>query len=185
MALDNRKLRQSLKAAELQIDEIDQLQRADSLEIHGLPAKDGEDLIKEVTEIGEALGVELQQYDIKCTFRLSVRHNWQQQSSTTRTPIAIVKFNNLNARGLLIKNRRHLRNAPESLKKVYLNENLTKQPRKLLGMAREYKKINKFDSCWTTNGKIYLKKDESSRAIQIASKDALDKLSQIVEEVPR
>lgn len=51
--------------------------------------------------------------------------------------------------------------------RIYFNHRLTPANQRLLGATRRYKKQNNFKFAWFSNGEIFLRKDESSRAIKI------------------
>lgn len=59
---------------------------------------------------------------------------------------------------------------------VYLSENLTQRDRKLYFNARQFAKNHGYSFCWTTFGRIYLRKEEGSPQIRITSDSDLDNL---------
>lgn len=50
---------------------------------------------------------------------------------------------------------------------IYVSEALTAKTRKLFYLTREYAKNNNYRFCWTSNGRIYLRKTTESRHIEI------------------
>ncbi|RZF37580.1 hypothetical protein LSTR_LSTR016142, partial [Laodelphax striatellus] len=50
---------------------------------------------------------------------------------------------------------------------VYINENLSPYYRNLLKETKSFAKENNFMFTWVRNGKIYVRKNENSRAIRI------------------
>lgn len=51
--------------------------------------------------------------------------------------------------------------------RVYFNHRLTNVNHHLLGEARRYKREHNFKFVWYSNGEIFLRKDENSRAIRV------------------
>jgi len=52
-------------------------------------------------------------------------------------------------------------------KKVYINESLSKQNKRLFNSCLEYKKANRYKYIWTKNGKTFLKQGDESDVIVI------------------
>ncbi|CAB3237460.1 unnamed protein product [Arctia plantaginis] len=60
---------------------------------------------------------------------------------------------------------------------IYITEQLTSQAKKTFYSARSFAKANQYSFCWTSNGKIMLKKDTNSQAIIIKNEEHLKQLS--------
>jgi len=52
-------------------------------------------------------------------------------------------------------------------KGLYINENLTQARKRLLWLTKQDAKKLKYDYVWTMNGKVYIRKDESSDCISL------------------
>lgn len=63
-------------------------------------------------------------------------------------------------------------------KQIFIQESLTPRRKELFKRNLEARKDKNFKFIWTSNGNIYLKKDESSLAIPVSSQKDLDKLRQ-------
>lgn len=50
---------------------------------------------------------------------------------------------------------------------IYLSESLTPKNRRLYYLAREFAKSHNYTYCWTTYGKVYLRKTEGSPHIYL------------------
>lgn len=61
---------------------------------------------------------------------------------------------------------------------VYISENLTQRDRKLYFLAREFAKSSGYSFCWTSFGRIFLRKAEGSPHICINAESDLDNLKQ-------
>ena len=53
-------------------------------------------------------------------------------------------------------------------KKVYINESLSKQNKRLFSIYLEYKKANRYKYIWTKTGKTFLKQGDESDVIVIS-----------------
>lgn len=147
------------------IDEMEQYSRRDCLEIAGIPKFTNENPKKLVTEIGSLTGVKIDENDISVAHRLPDLKNLKDR--------IIVKFVKRETKDELYYSRSKLvkkstRDLP-SMKEVqarsnriFINESLTGYRRKLLGKINKYKKDQRYKFLWTINGKIFLKKDETS-----------------------
>lgn len=60
--------------------------------------------------------------------------------------------------------------------KIYINHSLTQERRKLLAVAKNFKRENSYAFVWVRNGRIFIKKDEQSSAILIRSSRDLKNL---------
>lgn len=60
---------------------------------------------------------------------------------------------------------------------VYVAEQLTATSKRLFYLARTYAKVNEYSYCWTTDGRILLKKNPDSPSIVIRSEQQLNSLS--------
>lgn len=62
------------------------------------------------------------------------------------------------------------------LGRIYGNEELTREGKNIFYKAQRYKFEEKWKFLWVKSGKIYMKKDEGSRAIRLDNMDILEKL---------
>lgn len=60
---------------------------------------------------------------------------------------------------------------------VYISEHLTPECKIVYAAARKFKNDNKFKYVWVRNGKVFLRKSDSSPALYIRNLDSLSKLS--------
>ena len=59
--------------------------------------------------------------------------------------------------------------------KIYINESLTPNRKKLLGKVNAFKKEMDFKFLWTMNGKILLKESEQSRTVGFSTLKEFDR----------
>ncbi|XP_059054943.1 uncharacterized protein LOC131848986 [Achroia grisella] len=63
---------------------------------------------------------------------------------------------------------------------IYISESLTRKARRLFYLARDVAKSENCKYCWSNNGKIYLRKSEDSRHIEIKDETQLTELKSVL-----
>ena len=169
-------------------DRIDNLERMSCLskmEIRNIPKIPGESkeyLHKIVSETATVLGVSIQRHEIKDLFRLNRKEGV--------SPI-IVDFTNMHIKGDFIKNARNFNknNKEDKLntshiklegppKPIFLSECLTPKAQHLFYLARKFAKENSYMFCWTSLGKVFLRKSEGEKQISIKNETDINLLLQ-------
>lgn len=164
-------LEASNSAAELkhlrnEVNNLDQYGRRQNLEIHGLPASHGENLLDMVNELAGKLSIpQLTVSEIDAIHRLP--------SKTDQTPPVILRFMSRTTRDAWLAKKAYLR---ESRSEIKLQENMTPQNKKLLWLARTKAAEMQYRFTWFKNGKILVRKAAGDRAIRILNEDDLSKI---------
>lgn len=57
---------------------------------------------------------------------------------------------------------------------IFFNEHLTPELKKVFYLSRNFKKVNNFKFCWVRDGKIYLRKNETSKIYRIQTDEDLN-----------
>ena len=156
------------------IHDMAQYSRRECLEIRGI-AEDlhyEEDTNDIVVKVAGLLGVEIDEQDI------SVSHQLPKPKHSDSPSTIIAKFVRRNVRDQVYKSRKNLKdkstkdidhNLPDS--KIFVTESPTKRNRAMaIKRSLDYKFI------WTSNGKIFLRKDRDSQPKQITTVSDLDNL---------
>ena len=97
-------------------------------------------------------------------------------------PAIIVKFTRRDTKEMFYHGRKELRGLTtkdfgfSDENNIFINESLTEANKELFKATLKVKKDYRYDYIWTTNGKIYLRKDRDSSAILIKNEGELDKL---------
>ena len=132
-------------------------------------------------KVASLAGVEITQEDI------STSHRIKTKSGNSKFPPAIIaKFITRDARDDLYKARGRLRNhstkdlnlGRASDNSIYISESLTETNKKLFKSALSCRKEFKYRFIWTSLGRIYLRKDDSSPALLIRDEGDIAKLQQ-------
>lgn len=174
---ENSALRVKVKGLEQQLDDTDQYLRVNCLEINGIPETNQENVAEIVKNIGAALGAELTAEDIDACHRLGLKTDGRRRG-------IIVKFVRRQTKEEMLRKRKVNRNLNTSdigissgpAEIVYMNESLSPARRRVLNAARLLRREQNFSFVWVKNGKIFLWKDEASKAIMLTNLDQVSEL---------
>ena len=152
-----------------ELNNLEQYSRRECLEIRGVPVLPGEKTNEIVRKVGEVIGVAIECNDISISHRLPANRN----NSRNTEPAIIAKFIRRDIRDQLYKARKNLRQITTrdigilrtAERKIYIAESLTQTNKKLFNKCLKFKKQQHYKFIWTVNGKIFLRKDESSPGI--------------------
>lgn len=163
---ENKEMKSRMKYMEGRINTIEQQTYKCNIEITGIPITANENCNEIVKEVAKAIGVDNTQ-------RLSAdRINKKTNSSgnilvqlTTEEEknIWIEKFK---AKKIVTAKDLH-RNLPDT--RVYINEHLTKENKKILYYAKQRARECEFKFTWVKNGNIFTRKSENSVIIKLVS----------------
>lgn len=149
-----------------------QYSRRESIEFVGLPEDlNGEDLEKKVVEVFEHAGVPVNQRDFHAIHRLK------------KNSVVIAKCLNRRDAIAILRAKKKLRDCTDEDRKklgvggkIYVNESLCPEYRRLLGICNALHKKNKLASFYTINGSIKVTKTEDGEKVVIGHLDDLFKL---------
>ncbi|XP_055590547.1 uncharacterized protein LOC129742643 [Uranotaenia lowii] len=162
---DQTENRQYIEELNFEVNMIKQSSMEGHLLISNVVQLINEDLVHLLNNILSSLGISCNSYDIIGITRLS--------SSNGRglSPI-LVRFMNIALKDKII---RMARKKPLSCidiglnidQRIYFNQRLTHLNQRLLGIARKFKTDHHYKFVWFSNGFVFLKKDEKSKALKI------------------
>lgn len=170
---------------ENKIENLERKFKSTSIEFRNVPVRKPEtkdDLLKMVKDAGTSLNTNIETADIRDVFRISTKN--------PETKPVIVEFNsaiikdkviqasktfNKSKKGTDKLNTKHL-GLEGPTKPVFISESLTQKAKKLFFLARDFAKAHDFNFCWSSHGKIFLRKREGSPQFQINSETDLKKL---------
>ena len=162
----------------VKLDGIDQYSRRQNLEFQGIPLTENEDAIELVTKISNLVGVDVKKSDISTAHRLPPKRH----AKVADPPAIIARFINRNLRNEIYGKRiaaKHLKETDypiSGMKKLFINENLTQERKRLLWLTKQTAKNLNYTYIWTMNGKIYVRKNEDSSSFIIHNENDLSKL---------
>jgi len=130
--IDN--LKQETQKHRFEIDRLEQYSRRDSLRIIGMEESNGERTNDIVISLARDMGVDIHPNDISTSHRLPHGRRNQNTTDRPRPRAIIVKFVRRDTKGLIMRNKRKLK---DSRRNVYVVDDLTPLRNKIL---RELKK---------------------------------------------
>lgn len=149
-----------------EVNELEFRNRQLNLEIHGIPAVAGEDLLALLNSVAEKLEVPpLAEADIQTVHRLPTKPD--------KVPGVIVRFTKQAVRDAWLKQKSKLKGSEPPM---FIQENLTRHNRELLRAAKERAKDKGYRFTWHINGRILVRKDDGTRIIRIKTTTDLDRL---------
>jgi len=158
------------------VADLEQAQRRNDIEIQGVPEEKNENLEEVVINIGQAIKHPICASDIEDVFRVKTRPS-EGSMSRPRPGRIIVRMRSPRNRDDFLKAARAKRGLSTKqigwLKSeecpVYVNASLTPERRRLLMMAKNFKKEKGFKYCWLKDGCVLLRKTDGSAVINIKS----------------
>ena len=171
-------LREDLKKATSQLNELEQYSRRLCVNISGIPETTNEDVKKLVLDISGVTGAHLVPGDVDVAHRVG-----KHKPGKTRTIIA--RFATITKRQAFYDARRALRGAravpgsgltDEVLGNTFISDNLTQQNEFLLYQARQLKKKGKLFAAWSDQGRLKVKEKQGASTRVFRSTDDLREL---------
>ncbi|KAH6928591.1 hypothetical protein HPB50_017335 [Hyalomma asiaticum] len=170
------KLNQDLRAENAKlscrIEELEQYQRSNNIEIKGIPLE-GEPLTI-VSQTAALIKEEVSEADIDICHRVPTARIDQAN--------IIVRFVRRTKRNAFLSKAKKAKIDAGALgfqspSKVFVNKHLTRYGKRLLGAAVERKKELRWRFVWTAGGKVFVRKDENSPVVRIASMEDVEKMT--------
>ncbi|CAG4969201.1 unnamed protein product [Colias eurytheme] len=178
MQKDRKKTLEYVKTLEDQIETIQRAQKSNMIELRNIPSKAIEtspDLASIVTKTCKSLDVPIQRADIKETVRIYNKHNPQSAMQTVLVDFSsssiknnlLAKVKDYNKKNPNNKFSSHNLDFPGPNVPIYITESLTPKSRKLFYLTRIFAKNRNYKFCWTSNGRIFLRKTDGAQHILI------------------
>ena len=166
-----------LQDIQVNLDNLEQYSRKNSLEFHGIPDEVNMPTDLVVCKIARAIGVEIQENDIEISHRIGRRRGDK--------PV-LAKFVSHKVKSRIYKARTNLKAVSvQSLfpgssssvvsettarpKGIYINENLTPYRKEMMHLAVEKRYDGKINKVWTLDGKIFIKTTPTGNPRQMFS----------------
>ncbi|XP_046681400.1 uncharacterized protein LOC124368168 [Homalodisca vitripennis] len=176
---ENTNLKKNIIELTDRVNNLEQTLRDKVVEIHGVPAKKGENLISVVEKMSTVINFNFDPTMIDNCYRYKIA-----TGEAGRSGGIVVKFTRKMDMLEFLAKRRQKRNLNSrdlgfmdgEVTPMYVNESLTPAKRKLLNAARVIKKEKQFTFLWVKNGRIFMRKTEGERFVIIDSEKELGKL---------
>lgn len=167
---------------EEKIEEMQRISKINFLELRNLPKTQNEtrtDLDRYINNLLKTVNANVSNTCIKDVFRL--------QGKKDNHPSLLIEFSNNTSKNNVIKavktynqsNNEKLNTASLGAvgsNPVYVAEHLTTNAKKLHFIARKHIKNNLIKYCWTSNGKVLVKKSDLEPTVHIKTEEQLEKL---------
>lgn len=178
---ENPKLKDKITSLEETVNPNEQVLLSCSLEVHGVPFFQNENLSTILESIAKELNVDCNNHDLVNIYRI------RKPSTNTNSqlpPIIVAKLTSQKVRDAVITNRKKATNftvsklglASGNNSIVYIRETLTPANRMIYSAALNLRKNGKMKYLWISEGIIFCKKEDGTARIQLHNMEALSKL---------
>lgn len=166
-------LRNKVTENELRITQLEQYSRNRNIEIKGVPMTQNENLKSVLAAIGNSVNEPVSESDIEACHRVPTRDASRQN--------IVVQFHSRSKRNALLEKTRQKRLTTADIghqerHPIFINEHLCPALKVLLGKTICKKNDKNWRFCWTKEGKIFARKNESSRVLRVTKLSDLDKI---------
>ena len=162
---DRDDLRSQVKSLSAQVDKLElssdaaeQYSRRNCLRVVGVSETESEKTDDIIMELASEIEADISLADIDRSHRLKKPSEW------TTPKAIIVKFASYRARDKFFKNRSALK-GNRKFHKVFINEDLTSSRSKIFRKCRKLFKDNCINSCWTHDGRIYIRDTHDKKSL--------------------
>ncbi|CAG9784968.1 unnamed protein product [Diatraea saccharalis] len=189
LEIQNRKDKSYICLLENRVENLQRESLRSHIEIKNVPKitrESREDLLNMITKLSNTIKYDIKEKDIKDIYRV------RDQKDNTRTVSTLVVelASTMQKTDLLkliktynIKNKeklcgKHLELIQYEKTPIYVSEKLTALGARLYFLARDLTKSKAYKFCWTSFGKVYVRKDEASPIILIKNESQVNSLMQ-------
>ncbi len=163
LEFENSKRQSEIRDLKIQLDEILQKDLDKFIQIVGLPeTNDDNEDVKQLSKLSkDKLGVKIKSSDIVNMHRPGKKGN----SAKSRN--VIIKLKDKQTKENIFAQRKKLIKTGNPAGSIYLNDALTPHRQQLLFAARKLVKSKKLFAAWSQQGNILVKREETSKIIQV------------------
>lgn len=151
-----------------QLNDLDQYGRRNTIEIHGIPLENKEDLELKLEEIAVVLGIPSPIGSVEAVHRLPTKPD--------KIPPVIVKFANRKTRDTWMAKKKEMSNLQFQNRRIFFNENLTAINRQLYYQLRMKAKEAGYLHVWSKYGALYARKRDGDKPVRVFSVLDLEKI---------
>lgn len=182
MEAEKKNLVAHIEQLQTKLSDLQMSTRPAAVEIRNVAYSDKEtteDIYDHIIKIGAVIGSETQLSDVRDAYRLPAKPG--KQRTIVAEFLSVAKKNNFL---MTIRKYNDGRTKADKLNSsvigitgkscpIYVSDYIPGSGRKLFFQCREFSKNNNYKFCWTTNNKIYIRKNEHSKSIRVDSEAAL------------
>ena len=171
-------LKSEVAKLQSELNTMQQRDRQQNLEISGIPEKSNEDLVTYVVSISQYVGILITSADVVHATRIQPRIR-----NPGRPKLVVVKLVSKQLRDSILSGVRAKKGVNTEnigllgeVKKIFLNEHLTPLNKMLYKNVRDSTKAKNYTYTWIRDGKIFVRKDDTSPKILIKDSADLQKI---------
>lgn len=184
LEIDLKKKDDLIAYLEVQLEETQRITCKKTIEIRNVNVEQTETkegLVTMISKLAENLGMPLVKSDVSDIYKVS--------GKTGKTTIIVELVSAMTKEEVLKKTKEYnVKNTNNKLGNkhlgvtkgpddpIYVVEQLTGKASRLYFLARDLKRSKKFKYCWTSFGRVYLKKEDDSKSIQLKSEGQIHML---------
>lgn len=181
---ENLHFKNQIKNLEGKVEQLEVNAKSTTIEIRNIPAgklEDKDNLIDIAKKIGEVVNVPIIHSDIRDVFRLKIKNK-------ENGPVILDFTSTLKREKFIRATRTYNKENHEKrlttasinmmgpVEPIYIAESLTSSIRRLHYLTRMFAKKHNFGHCWTSFGKVYLKRNDNEPRLRITCAGDLEKL---------
>lgn len=176
---ENAALRREVSGLQVRVNVMEQQSRSSNLEIQNVPESSNENLVNIVSGIGSHIGVPIDSSSLNYVTRVPTKIANKPKNIIVRFVSKIKRDDFLAACRSM---RRSNTNPLKGLRvdgvadEIFVNEHLTIQNKILFKETRTVARSKGYSFVWTQNGNILVRKDQTSKIIQIVELSGLNEL---------
>lgn len=187
LEMQNKKDKEYITLLEDKVEELQRENRKACIEIKNVPKiqnESKEDLLKLFLTLCNNIGCDIEKRDIRDIFRVHRKNDTNKTHLITEMSSTMLKTEILKqAKNYNIKYKeklcaKHLGFTKNEYEPIYVSEHLTMKGARLYFLARDLAKSQDYKFCWTSYGKIYVRKNENSPIIVIKNESHVNSLLQ-------
>lgn len=179
--------KEHINMLEEKIEDLQRSNRKTNLEIKNmpkLPKETKENLVIMVEKLGKTINCDIKKENIRDIYRVPAK----KSDKSDNTPIIVELSSTLQKMEVLSSTKifnnkykdklraKHLGATKHEETAVFISEQLTAKGARLFFLARDVAKSNNFKFCWTSYGRVYLRKEENTPVILVKSEAQIQNL---------
>lgn len=183
-----KKDREYIHILEDKIEDLQRTTRKTSMELKNVPRKSSEnrdDLINMMLSLSKTVNLDMCVRDIKDIFRLKSRNDKEKNppiivelgSTLMRTDL-LKKTKEFNIKNKTKLQAKHLGLTSSEDSPIYIAEHMTSKGARLFFLSRDLAKTKNYKYCWTAFGRVFVRKDDTSKIICIQNEAQVHQLLQ-------
>lgn len=184
---ENCDVKKQLQIVENKLSNIENLSRSLNIEIQAVPEDRNENVLSLFRKLCEVVNANIDESSVRACRRIA-----KMNPGSNRPRNILVTLSSPRQRDLVISsvhrynkshpdamlNSTHLGLITHGISRIYVAEHLSPEIKSLHAETRKVAQTKNFKYVWVRYGKIYIRKDDSSSAVQVKNADQLKKITE-------